>query len=122
MALMKNGHEGERKRRWRRKKKIAEHAERLAPPEEKGHAAAVSAALSNSSGSIIVDTGNLKLPKNVGEEAREGKRLLGLDPIVLALLVLSLLFITFITVLIARQRDAPEAAKPVKVVEADSRP
>ena len=118
---MKNGHERERKRRSRRKK-IAEHAERLAPPEEKGNTAGASAALRNSSGSIIVDTGSLNLPKNVGEEAREGKRLLGLDPVVLALLVLALAFITFITVLIARQRDEPEAARPVKVVETDARP
>lgn len=98
------------KKRKSRRERIAQKAAGLAPPEEQaGHAAGeihattqTTSGNGNGDGAILVDTGKLNLPKNlIGDEAEANGRLLGLEPIMLAILLLCLAFIGFITYLIA---------------------
>ena len=46
-------------------------------------------------GAIVVDTHNVKMPMGITEEQEE-KRFLGLEPVVLVVMILTLVFIAFI--------------------------
>jgi len=83
-------------------------AAQLAPLEEQDKQAAaeqVGAELNSTSGeadlsdpdygAIVVDSDKLKIPTGINEEEDE-KRFLGLEPVVLVVLILSLVFIAFI--------------------------
>ena len=95
--------------RWKSKKRRAalhpsseeglEKAAQLAPLEER--AARSPRQSSNNGGSIVVDTGALKLPSEFTEKGKEKSGLLGLEPVTIVILVLALAFIAFITYLIA---------------------
>ncbi len=75
----------------------AEHAAQLAPPEEQNGKQGDQ----NSGGASVVDTGDLKLPKGVVEDDKDGVRLLGMDPVVLFIFCFALAFIGFIAYLIS---------------------
>jgi hypothetical protein len=88
----------------RRKGDTAQLAAQLAPLEEQNKAAAEKQASDQSSaqagmhherGAIVVDTGNLVLPKNVGET--EDKAFWRIEPVVIVIVGLMLAFIAFIT-------------------------
>jgi len=77
-----------------------ELAHQLAPLEELDKQAAAEQAGGglNSDpdyGAIVVDNVNLKLPNGITEEQDE-KRFLGLEPVVLVVMILTLVFIAFI--------------------------
>jgi hypothetical protein len=96
--MKKNG------RKTRRSMKLHSHvapsgsaeelAAQLAPLEERGGAQAGNN--NNNGGSIVVDTGALKMPEGLVAEQEKNKRLLGFEPVVLFIIVLSLAFIAFI--------------------------
>lgn len=67
----------------------------LAPLEEQERSAG-----RRPNGSIVLDTKELKLPKDLIEENKPGKGL-GLEPVVIFILALSLAFIAFIAYLIS---------------------
>ncbi len=77
-----------------------EKASRLAPPEEQ--ARGQQGAGSDGRGAIIVDTGELKLPKNFGGGEKDDSIWYRPDPVVIFILCAVLLFIAFIALLIAR--------------------
>jgi hypothetical protein len=77
----------------------AEHAAQLAPPEEQNGRRKNQAP--NQDGAIVVDTGELNLPKGVIEDEKDGARLFGMDPVVLFIFCLALVFIAFIAYLIS---------------------
>ena len=77
----------------------AEHAAHLAPPEEQNGKQKNQA--SNQDGAIVVDTGELKLPKGVVEEDDGVAGLFGIDPVVLFIFGFALAFIAFIAYLIS---------------------
>ena len=68
-------------------------AHQLAPLEEQDKQAAAEQVADY--GAIVVDNVNLKIPTGIAEEQDE-KRFLGLEPVVLVVLILSLAFIAFI--------------------------
>ena len=78
----------------------AEHAANLAPPEEQNGKKARQAS-ANQDGALVVDTGDLKLPKGVMEDEKGGTRLFGMDPVVLFIFCFALAFIAFIAYLIS---------------------
>jgi hypothetical protein len=82
-----------------RSAEAAEYAAHLAPPEEQNGKQKNQA--SNQDGAIVVDTGELKLPKGIVEEEKGGARFFGMDPVVLLIFCLALMFIAFITYLIS---------------------
>ena len=90
-------------RKKRRKDDRSQLAAQLAPLEEQDiHAAkkqiaeaATSGSKDGNHGSIVVDSGSLKLP-SVALEGREEKRFFGIEPVVLVILILMLGFIAFI--------------------------
>jgi hypothetical protein len=69
-------------------------AAQLAPLEERGDA--THAGNNNNGGSIVVDTGALKLPEGLVAEQEKDKRLWGFEPVVLFIVILMLAFIAFI--------------------------
>ncbi|HVG29454.1 MAG TPA: hypothetical protein VM864_07015 [Pyrinomonadaceae bacterium] len=71
-------------------------AAKLAPLEEREGGGAQAGAVKNNGGSIVVDTGALKLPEGLVAEREKNKLLLGFEPVVLFIIVLSLAFIAFI--------------------------
>ncbi len=79
---------------------VMEKASRLAPPEEQ--AASQQIASDNGRGAIVVDTGELKLPKNFGDGEKDGSIWYRPDPVVIFILCAVLLFIAFIALLISR--------------------
>jgi hypothetical protein len=93
------------KRKKRRKRDTDQLAAQLAPLEEQDKPAAehqlgsdINAASGHADrnyGAIIVDNDNLKVPTDM-MESREGKRFLGIEPVVLVVLILMLGFIAFI--------------------------
>lgn len=79
---------------------------RLAPPEERGDGAG-SHQFSNDDGALVLNTGRLKLPQQIEEE--EGKAgFLTIDPAVLTLLCLSLIFIVAIAFIIWNGWEPPQ--------------
>jgi hypothetical protein len=78
-----------------------ELAAQLAPLEERGGGAQGGGA-QNNGGSIVVDTGALKLPEGLAAEGEKDKRLLGFEPVVLFIVVVALAFIAFIAWQISR--------------------
>lgn len=90
--------------RRRRKRDTTELAAQLAPLEEQNLSAAeqqgakdlgsTSSEAKRPDGSIVVDTGSLVLPKEIGE--REPKGFLGIEVVVLVIVGLMLAFIAFI--------------------------
>lgn len=82
---------------------IAELSARLAPLEEiDKEAAAHQHPKHKRDDTIVVDTGSLNLPENLMEREREENGILGLEPVVLAILVLFLAFIALIAYLVYR--------------------
>jgi hypothetical protein len=80
-------------------------AEKLAPAEEKGSAALSQA---KNGGSIIVDTGALKLPGGFVENENKKRSFLDIEPVAIVIILLMLGFIAFIAYLISQM---PPAAK-----------
>jgi hypothetical protein len=87
------------KKSWRRtrgrkdnSKESASEA-RLAPPEEKGKGA-VEHPASNNDGTLVLNTGQLKLPQDFKEEDATGFP--RIDPALLVILCISLIFIAVI--------------------------
>jgi hypothetical protein len=106
-----------RKRKSRRER-LAEHAAALAPPEEKaGHTQTPDAKAQAGGngdhqhldgkfhdGSIVLDAGKLHLPESLFEGTEKKKNMLfGIEPVVLVILAVALLFICFIAYLISVQ-------------------
>ena len=100
--MKKNG-----RRKPRRSFKLHSHVEpsgetedlaaRLAPLEELDGSAAQAGTARNNGGAIVVDTGALKMPEGLAAQEEEERRLiLGFEPVVLLIIVLSLAFIAFI--------------------------
>jgi hypothetical protein len=71
-------------------------AAQLAPLEERDGSRQTRAGAHDNGGSIVVDTGALKMPEGLAAEQEEGKRLLGFEPVVLVIILLMLAFIAFI--------------------------
>lgn len=69
-------------------------AAQLAPLEERG--GATQAGNHHDGGSIVVDTGALKLPEGLVAAQEKDKLILGFEPVVLFIVVLTLAFIAFI--------------------------
>jgi hypothetical protein len=94
--------------KWRksRRERNREKAAKLAPPEERTPTDATVASdvnnhrAGNGDGSIVVDTRGLNLPKGFGEESAGERKVFGVEPVVLAILILALAFIAFIAYLI----------------------
>ena len=82
-----------------RSAEAAEHAANLAPLEEQNGKQKNQGTDNN--GAIVVDTGELKLPKGIIEEDNGGAEFFGMDPVVLLIFCLSLIFIAFIAYLIS---------------------
>ncbi|HYY57853.1 MAG TPA: hypothetical protein VE842_11015 [Pyrinomonadaceae bacterium] len=79
----------------------AERAAQLAPLEERGNGGAARQGAKRD-GRLVVDTGALKLPEGLMEEADEQRQsLFHLEPVVLIILILALAFIAFIAYLIS---------------------
>lgn len=97
MALMGKGVPKAKKRR---KERARAGAERLAPPEEKAPRSPNGRGPDPSAyqdGSILVDSGDLHIPKDFDEDGEaERSRLFGFDPVVLVVFVLSLAFMIFV--------------------------
>ena len=72
-----------------------ELAARLAPPEERA-AQAGGANGGGNGGAIVVDTARLQLPKGLREGDGQGPKWFGVEPVVLVIVGLMLLFIIFI--------------------------
>ena len=103
------------KERWRRSRlhhrhhndvktgspEASELAAQLAPPEERE--AAITDQSSNNDGTIIVDSGPLKIPASLTD--KEGIKLFRLDPIAILILILVLAFIAIIAYLISQMPD-----------------
>lgn len=85
-----------------RSEEAAKLASMLAPLEEQQGGEQEIAVGTNhgNAGAIVVDTGELRLPKDFIEEEREGNPL-GLEPVVIFILILVLAFIAFIAYLIS---------------------
>jgi hypothetical protein len=94
--------------------KASRKAEQLAPPEERAGKQALQTR--SDEGVLVVDTGELKLPKEFTEREEGRSRFLGLEPVALVILVFSLAFIAFIAYLISVE---PTKAKddPVPAIE-----
>ncbi|HEV2913053.1 MAG TPA: hypothetical protein VGX92_07035 [Pyrinomonadaceae bacterium] len=87
-------------------REAAERAAQLAPLEERGNGGGGGASRSATGrdGALVVDTGALKLPEGLMEEAdAPTQSLFHLEPVVLVILVFALAFIAFITYLIATE-------------------
>jgi hypothetical protein len=82
----------------------AELAAQLAPLEERGGGGRAGA--QNNGGSIVVDTGALKLPEGLVADQGKDKRVLGFEPVVLFIIVLALAFIAFIAWQISQMSPA----------------
>jgi hypothetical protein len=92
-----------------KKSDAAELSALLAPLEE--HDAKQQAghtAQTDDDDTIVLDTGELKLPKALMEEEDAPARMFGLEPVILVILILALAFIAFIAYLIS-QTPAPAA-------------
>jgi hypothetical protein len=76
-------------------------ADLLAPQEERAKKSVNKGA--KNGGVMAVDTGELKLPNEFTEKEDKRARLFGLEPIALIILVFSIIFIAFITYLIATE-------------------
>jgi hypothetical protein len=76
-----------------RKKERRESAAQLAPLEEQHKTAA--AASVQQAGAIIVDSENLNVSHDVAER-RHGKRIMGMEPVAIVILIFMLCFIAFI--------------------------
>lgn len=105
MALRMLWGSGARERRRRRKAKAAAAAARLVPPEERAVAPAAKQSSDDNGGSsgdgaIVFDPTTFHVPNDFDEEGRERPRILGLDPVVAAVVALALAFIAFVSVLI----------------------
>ena len=86
---------------------ISELSARLAPLEELDKETSQQhPSQKKNDGTIVIDTGSLKLPENLMEKEREENGILGLEPIVLAILILALAFVAFIAYLVS-QMPAP---------------
>jgi hypothetical protein len=80
----------------------AERAAQLAPLEEKGNGGGASRDVRQERGALSVDTGSLRLPEGLADEADEATQsLFHLEPVVLAILIAALAFIAFIAYLIS---------------------
>jgi hypothetical protein len=88
-------------------------AERLAPAEEKGQRAAPApeGEPGKNGGSIVVDTGALKLPAGFGKDAGTRRRL-GLEPVVIVIVALMLAFIAFVAWQITKMPIAADDPPP----------
>ena len=83
----------------------SESEARLAPPEEKGGEGGKPAP--HNDGTLTVNTGDLKVPQTLTEEEEEVQSFLPVDPFVLAILCLSLLFILAIAYIIWNGWEPP---------------
>ncbi len=88
--------------RVNKKGDISELSQKLAPLEEIDPQAVQPSPWKKADDTIVIDTGSLQLPENLLEEEREKNGILGLEPVVLAILVLALVFIAFIAYQIYR--------------------
>ena len=83
-------------------RETAELAAQLAPLEEQQEGQTDGARRNRRlPGAIIVDTAELKLPEGIGEEEKQGAKLSDINPVVAFIFVFSILFIAFISYLIA---------------------
>ena len=87
------------------------HAERLAPPEERAASRGGNGRGRDGrvydDGTILVNSGNLNLPRDLDEDGdAEQSHWLGFDPVVLVVFFLSLAFIVFIAWEISRTPPA----------------
>ena len=94
-----------------------EKAEQLAPLEERARKPA--GQNSNNEGLMVVDTGDLKLPKDFTDKDEGKSHFLGFEPVALVILIFSLAFIIFIAYLISME---PSKAKdnPAPAAETQS--
>src|SRR3954447_26546449 len=76
---------------------IPELAERLSPLEERKDPHVTADGTVNENGRIVVSTGRLKNGKLVGEKDDIGPSIFGIERSVIAILILALTFIAFIT-------------------------
>ena len=90
-------------RKKRRRRDTARLSEMLAPLEEQSPARAQAQAPEkrNHDGAIIVDATKLSVPSDFAAGEHGQRHILGLDPVVLAILLLALAFIAFIAYLIS---------------------
>lgn len=92
---------------------VEELAAQLAPPEEQARAAGGNGG-QQAAGTIVVDTGALKMPEGFAERKRESRFEIG--RVVVFVTVLMLLFTAFVAWQIARTPDDRDEPQPVKVV------
>jgi hypothetical protein len=91
-----------------KKRNTSELAADLAPLEEQDRDAALKQIATESNqerGAIVVDTQNMQLPHGV-EQAGEGKSSWGIEPVVIVIVGLLLVFIAFITWQITQMPNA----------------
>jgi hypothetical protein len=74
-------------------------SEMLAPPEERKQA--------TKDGAIVVDASKLKVPNDFSQSDNEGRRILGFEPVVLAIVLLIVAFICFVGYLISVEAPKP---------------
>jgi hypothetical protein len=92
---------------------VEELAAQLAPPEEQARAAGGGNG-ARQGGSIVVDTGALKMPTGFAESKRESRFEVG--RVVVFVTVLMLLFTAFIAWQISRTPDDRDEPQPVTIV------
>ena len=91
-----------------------ELAARLTPLEERPGGEHL-----NDGGAIVVDTAQLKLPKDFADSRGQESRLFGLDPLGIIILVFALAFIGFIAYLISIEPPPQAEEQPKAVVETE---
>jgi hypothetical protein len=85
----------------------SEAAAQLAPPEERKSGGSSNQAAAND-GTLTLNTSELKLPQDLIEEKEDDKGFPRIDPVVLAILCFSLVFIAFIAYLIWSGWEPPQ--------------
>jgi hypothetical protein len=98
MAVKKSSHQSRRKA-GKARKSADLIADLLAPLEEQESS---SKQMEHNNGSILIDTGELKLPKGINE-VEEERASFHLDTVVIVILVIAILFISFIAWLVSKE-------------------
>lgn len=98
-------------------------AARLAPAEEKGRPAAPAPGgePGKNGGSIVVDAGPTNLPGEFGKDAG-ARRFLGLEPVVIVIVALMLVFIAFVAWQITKMPTAVDDPPPHTIQQGGASP
>jgi hypothetical protein len=89
-------------REHKRDEDISELSDRLAPPEETGANSGIDLSSRKDDGTLVVDTGALKLPPGFVESEEDKRGIFGFEPVIVFILTLLIAFIAVIAYLVYR--------------------